>query len=83
MYMTSKLALHCRLLPGAKYLAMRDRASPSCVRHFYSNPDTCHVCLCRYVFHYIVEDRITYLCMSDDQNKRRIPFAFLEDVKTR
>lgn len=37
----------------------------------------------RYVFHYIVEDRITYLCMSDDQNKRRVPFAFLEDIKGR
>jgi hypothetical protein len=80
MYTTSKLARHCRLSPGAKYLAMPDRASPT-VYDFLT--DICHVCLCRYVFHYIVEDRITYLCMSDDQNKRRVPFAFLEDVKTR
>jgi vesicle-associated membrane protein 7 len=35
------------------------------------------------VFHYIVEDRITYLCMSDDLHKRRIPFTFLDDIKTR
>lgn len=37
----------------------------------------------RYVFHYIVEDKITYLCMCDDQNKRRVPFAFLEDIKNK
>jgi len=36
-----------------------------------------------YVFHYIQEDRLTYMCMGDDQAKRRIPFAFLEDVKNR
>jgi vesicle-associated membrane protein 7 len=39
--------------------------------------------LCRHVFHYIVEDKITYLCMCDETNKRRIPFAFLEDIKNR
>uniref|UniRef100_A0A7S2WFM1 V-SNARE coiled-coil homology domain-containing protein n=1 Tax=Rhizochromulina marina TaxID=1034831 RepID=A0A7S2WFM1_9STRA len=37
----------------------------------------------RYVFHYIVEGGITYLCMTTDTGKRRIPFAFLEDVKRR
>jgi vesicle-associated membrane protein 7 len=35
-----------------------------------------------YVFHYIVENGICYLCMSDEKNKHRIPFAFLEDMKT-
>jgi len=34
-----------------------------------------------YVFHYIVENSICYLCMSDDLNKHRIPYAFLEDMK--
>jgi len=34
-----------------------------------------------YVFHYIVEGGICYLCMSDEKNKHRIPFAFLEDIK--
>lgn len=34
-----------------------------------------------YVFHYIVENGICYLCMSDEKNKHRIPFGFLEDVK--
>ena len=34
-----------------------------------------------YVFHYIVEHGICYLCMSDELNKHRIPFAFLVDVK--
>ena len=37
----------------------------------------------RHVFHYIVEDKIIYLCMCDDMSKRRIPFAFLEDIKQR
>lgn len=36
-----------------------------------------------YVFHYIVENHITYLCMCDDMNKRRVPFLFLEDIKQR
>lgn len=34
-----------------------------------------------YVFHYIVEDGITYLCLADEQQKRRMPFLFLQDVK--
>lgn len=34
-----------------------------------------------YVFHYIVDQGITFLCMSDESTKRRITFAFLEDVK--
>lgn len=36
-----------------------------------------------YVFHYIVENGICYMCMSDEKNKHRIPFAFLEDTKGR
>lgn len=35
----------------------------------------------KYVFHYIVDQGITFLCMSDESTKRRITFAFLEDVK--
>lgn len=37
----------------------------------------------RYLFHYISEDGITYMCMADDSFGRRIPFAFLEDVKSK
>lgn len=37
----------------------------------------------QYVFHYIVDNHIIYMCMCDDMNKRRIPFAFLEDMKQR
>jgi vesicle-associated membrane protein 7 len=36
-----------------------------------------------FVFHYVVENHIIYLCMCDDMNKRRIPFLFLDDVKQR
>lgn len=34
----------------------------------------------KHVFHYIVDDGITFLCMSEEDAKRRIAFAFLEDV---
>jgi vesicle-associated membrane protein 7 len=38
-----------------------------------------------HVFHYIVEDGIVFMCMCDDQSetKKRIPYAFLDDVKDR
>ncbi len=35
----------------------------------------------KYVFHYIVDQGITFLCMSDESTKRRLTFAFLEDIK--
>jgi len=34
-----------------------------------------------YYFHYMVSNGITYLCMSEDGSKRRIPFSFLEDIR--
>jgi len=34
-----------------------------------------------YVFHYVVEGGICFLCMSDEQNRHRVPFAFLNDIK--
>ncbi|KAI9596110.1 synaptobrevin domain-containing protein [Syncephalis fuscata] len=37
----------------------------------------------RYLFHHISQDGIVYMCMADDAFGRRIPFAFLEDLKTR
>lgn len=37
----------------------------------------------QHVFHYIVENHIIYMCMCDEQDKRRIPFGFLEDIKQR
>ena len=37
----------------------------------------------QHIFHYIVENAVTFLCMADESSKRRIPFAFLEDVKNR
>jgi hypothetical protein len=30
-----------------------------------------------------VDDGITYLCMADEESGKRIPFAFLEDIKNR
>ncbi|KAJ1719358.1 hypothetical protein LPJ53_005869 [Coemansia erecta] len=37
----------------------------------------------RFLFHYISERGIIYLCMSDDKFGRRIPFAFLQDMMQR
>ncbi|KAF9976036.1 hypothetical protein BGZ65_007996, partial [Modicella reniformis] len=34
-----------------------------------------------YLFHYISEDGLTYMCMADSSFGRRIPFAFLQDIK--
>uniref|UniRef100_A0A7S1CNB8 V-SNARE coiled-coil homology domain-containing protein n=1 Tax=Bicosoecida sp. CB-2014 TaxID=1486930 RepID=A0A7S1CNB8_9STRA len=34
-----------------------------------------------HVFHYIVEGGITYLCMTEEGDKRRVAFAFLEQIK--
>jgi hypothetical protein len=41
-----------------------------------TNPRSC-------VFHYIVERGITYLCLADEKNKRRIPFLYLDDIKAK
>lgn len=32
------------------------------------------------MFHCLVRDGITYMCLTDDKSKRRTPFLFLEDV---
>jgi len=37
----------------------------------------------RHIFHYIVDDGITFLCLADEEFGRRIAFAFLEDIKNR
>lgn len=37
----------------------------------------------KYTFHYIVEDGLCFLCMSDLSFERRIAFRFLEDIKGR
>lgn len=36
-----------------------------------------------FVFHYVVEQKVIYLCMSDELNKYRVPYAFLNDIKDR
>lgn len=37
-------------------------------------------CYDDYIFHYIVDQGMTFLCMADEETKRRTTFAFLEDV---
>ena len=36
----------------------------------------------QHVFHYVVENGITFLCMASEQTRRRVTFSFLEDVMT-
>lgn len=36
-----------------------------------------------HVFHYVVENHIIYLCLTDDVQKFRLPYAFLEDIRQR
>lgn len=38
-----------------------------------------------HVFHYLVSDGLTYLCMTDDphQQRFRAPFAYLDDIQSR
>lgn len=36
----------------------------------------------RHVFHYVVDDGITFLCMATDDQKRRTAFDFLEEIKS-
>ena len=33
-----------------------------------------------HVFHYIIDQGITFLCMSSEDTKRRVAFMFLEDI---
>lgn len=33
------------------------------------------------MFHYLVDEGITFLCMADEAMKRRITFSFLDEVK--
>jgi vesicle-associated membrane protein 7 len=37
----------------------------------------------RYLFHYVVQDRIIYLCMCDEIMGRVTPFEFLNDIRQR
>lgn len=36
-----------------------------------------------HIFHCVVDDGLVYLCMTDEEFPRRIPFAFLDDIKNR
>jgi len=33
-----------------------------------------------YIFHYIVDQGMTFLCMASEDTKRRLTFSFLEDI---
>ena len=35
----------------------------------------------KHVFHYIVQNSITFLCMADEDFTRRVPFMFLENIR--
>ena len=54
------------------------RQEPPHLQHYISMRH-----MCRHVFHYVVENNITYLCLTDEAEKRRIAFGFLDDIKER
>ena len=37
----------------------------------------------RHLFHILTEEGLTFLCMSDEGMGRRVPFAFLEEIRSR
>jgi len=37
----------------------------------------------KYIFHYVVENGLTYLCMTDGDFKRVFAFTYLEEIKSR
>jgi vesicle-associated membrane protein 7 len=47
-------------------------------------PHHCILLLCssRHIFHYIVDNGITFLCMTEESTKRRVAFSFLDEVKS-
>lgn len=60
---------------------------PTVTRVLLAKIDTASDCRMSYVydahiFHYIVDDGITFLCMATDDQKRRTTFDFLENVKS-
>lgn len=36
----------------------------------------------QHTFHYVVDQGMTFLCMTDENTKRRLPFAYLDDIKS-
>lgn len=36
-----------------------------------------------HTFHYLVENGLVFLCMAEGSFGRRIPFSFLENIRTR
>ena len=68
-----------RLVPGnfptvTRVLLSKIPRVDSKMSYVYDNTTT---------FHYVVDAGITYLCMSSEMVKRRIPFAFLDDIRLR
>ena len=37
----------------------------------------------RYLYHYIAQDGLVFLCLAEDSFGRRIPFAFLLDIQSK
>lgn len=37
----------------------------------------------RFLFHYLTKDHILYMCATDTDYEKRLPYAFLEDISVR
>ena len=74
---TTVLAESTSVSGNANMIAQRilDRLPPDDTRVSYSQE--------RHLFHILVSDGITFLCMADESMRRRLPFGFLEDLRER
>uniref|UniRef100_A0A7N5KKW3 AP-3 complex subunit delta-1 n=1 Tax=Ailuropoda melanoleuca TaxID=9646 RepID=A0A7N5KKW3_AILME len=64
-------------------LGAGSRRSGSDLRPFLLSPRALRGCPDSYLFHYICQDRIVYLCITDDDFERSRAFNFLNEIKKR
>lgn len=67
-----------RVTMGSRF----DQQHQTLTANIFASSSLSHTPL-RYVFHYMVTDGLTYLCMSDTDFSRPLAFQFLNDIKDR
>jgi vesicle-associated membrane protein 7 len=55
----------------------------SLLKKIPSHDDSLTIAYDEHCFHYVVSDEIVFMCMAEEGSKRRIPFAFLHDIRSR
>ncbi|GFH15499.1 uncharacterized protein HaLaN_11737, partial [Haematococcus lacustris] len=74
---TVTLAEHSNVAGNANLIAVRilEKLGPEDTRVSYSQE--------RHMFHVLVQDGLTCMVMAEESSGRRIPFAFLDDIRAR